>query len=389
MKKNIFTAILLSLCIFTFAKSSFNGFAGASLDIVPKTPKGIELKANGLFYGQYNLNKNFNINGHFIVQTEDITKFGLFKDTEALFSIEELSATYRFYSTSMSQQASVFIGNFESFGADSFVKKYFGTTNFASPILTINNGTSTVGMFDFSGLGLSYSIKLEKPIAFGLYGYFDKKGSLNNINTDLRFAAAFEYLVIDFDFGISLPIEKKDDNGNDVFALIRRVDFHGGMSLLLGNNPITNLFMQVGILKLQGKPFPDTKVVSLSDLYIYMEPRFSTEFLKCNIAFFCLPEQILPELKFINKPLGVNLTLQTQPMSIFSKVGEIGCHVTADTSLDFANFNIKNLEFQVSPFITFNTNGGTLDITALFYPLLYKNLSKFMSFSIGYKTYLW
>ena len=171
MNKKYFLAIILILTLsFVFGETAFNSFAGASLDFGSRKGKdGIALNANGTFAGQYTLDNSFTLRGHFIVKTEDIFENGIFQDTTATFTIKELSATYRFLTENINQQASVFIGDFESFGSDSFVKKYFGTKNITSPILLPELGLDTNGMFSFDGVGLSYSIKLASPKAFGLY----------------------------------------------------------------------------------------------------------------------------------------------------------------------------------------------------------------------------
>lgn len=424
-KKYFLTSILILTLSLTFAAPAFNSYAGASLEVVPNEERGIALNANGVFVGQYSLDNSFTLKGNFNVKTEDIINGGLFQDTLAYFTIKELSATYRFIAENLNQQASIFIGKFESFGSDAFIKKYFGSNNFTSPILLPDLDLDTVGIYDFSGVGLAYSIKLASPKAFGVYLYYNKEKSeknstileenstssedttentneetestetnkkpkvLGKINGDLRFSAAWDSLILDVDFGITLPIETEDDAGNEVLVLIRRADFHAGVSMLLGNNPITNLFLQVGILKLQAKPMPDTQILSLSDIYLYMEPRFTTEFLKCNVAFFCLPKPALKNLKYIKNPIGCNLTFASQPLIILNQNGDFGCHFTVSSASNLSSINLNSFDFQISPYLNLYMFGGTVDLSSTIYPLKLKDFDEFISVSLGYKAYLW
>lgn len=400
MNKKYFFIIALISCLFLgFAESVFNSYAGASLDIGAKenNEKGIALKLNGVFAGQYTLDNSFSIRGQFSVTTDDIFDNGIFQDTPAWFTINELSATYRFLTETVNHQASIFIGEFESFGSDSFVKKYFGSRNFSSPILLPYLGLDTVGMIKFDGIGFAYSVKFPSPKALGLYFYYDITEEENQIsgeledvkklNGALRFSAAWDSIILDADFGISLPLKTKTSSGEDVILVIEYAELHTGISLLLGNNPITNLFLQVGINKLDLNPKSITPILSIEDVYLFMEPRFTTKYLKCNVAFFCLPTAVLSELQFINNPIGCNISFTSQPFIMFGKNADFGCNFTVSTA-NLTSAEITNYDFQITPYINLYAFNGVFNVMTTINTMDFKKPS-FFTLSLGYKNYLW
>lgn len=402
MNKKYFLIIALILTLFSaFGEVAFNSYAGASMDLSAKdNDKGLALKLNGTFVGQFSFNNAFTLRGQFVVNTQDIFENNLFQDVDATFSVKEFSATYRFITESVNQQASVFLGNFESFGSDSIIKKYFGAQNYSSPVLLPTLGLNTVGMINFDGLGLAYSLKLPTPKVFGLYLYYDKNKVPSKIdsgfdykrtlNADFRFTALWDSLILDTDFGVTLPLETttydKEGKEKEVVVVINYAELHGGFSLLLGNNPITNLFLQIGITNFSLDPNALEQSLSLDNVYLFMEPRFTTKILKCNVAFFCLPENTFNNLQFIKKPLGCNISLTSQPFVLFNKNATAGCHLTFSTTLDFSN--PTEFSVQISPYLNLDIGNGELNILSTIEPTEIKS-AKFFSLSVGYKNYLW
>ena len=409
-KKYFLTIILILTLSFVFGETAFNSFAGTSLDLGPrKEKKGIALNVNGAFAGQYTLDNSFTLRGHFLVKTQDVFENGIFQDTTATFTIKELSATYRFLTENINQQASVFIGEFESFGSDSFVKKYFGTKNLTSPVLLPELGLDTNGMFPFDGAGLAYSIKLASPKAFGLYFYYNKTkteetqedGKISEIDTkringDFRFSSAWDFLVLDTDFGVSLPMEttikhgtESTEDDEEVILLIRYAELRGGVSMLLGNNPITNLFLQFGLQNITLDPAEKNHILSLDNIYLFMEPRFTTEYVKCNVAFFCLPQKTLKNLKYIKNPVGCSLTFASQPIMLFGNNADFGCHFTVSSAAALDNMEIKSFDMQISPYLNLYVFGGTFEVSSNIYPQNFKKNKEFFTISLGYRAYLW
>lgn len=445
-KKSLLIIAFLSLIFLGFSDGAFNSYAGASLSFTPKEKndeKGIALKLNGVFAGQYTLDNAFILRGHFNVHTDDIFANGLFQDTAAFFTIKEVSTSYRFLTENINQQASLFLGEFESFGSDSFVKKYFGTKNLTSTILLPTLGLDTVGMFKFYGLGLAYSIKLASPTAFGLYFYYNKteedvlktptsipdtevpeepdsslpddtlddlvnslpenndsltettKEYVRRLNADLRFSAAWDSLILDADLGISLPLktqivyEDESKEPKDVILLIEYAELRAGVSMLIGNNPITNLFLQFGILKYDLNPQAEENKLPLENIYLYMEPRFTTEYLKCHVAFFCLPKTATKNLQFINNSIGCNISFASQPIILFNQNADLGCNFTVSASPEgFADIKADSFDFQISPYMNLYLFGGTFELASVINPTKIKEFEKFISISVGYKAFL-
>lgn len=403
MNKKYFLIIALILTLFSsFAEVAFNSYAGISMDLSAKEEddKGLALKLNGTFVGQFSFNNAFTLRGQFVVNTHDIFENNLFQDVDATFSVKEFSATYRFITESVNQQASVFLGNFESFGSDSIIKKYFGAQNYASPVLVPTLGLNTIGMINYDGLGLGYTIKLPTPKVFGLYLYYDKNKIPSKIdsgfdykrtlNADFRFTALWDFLILDTDFGVTLPLETttydKDGKEKEVVVVINYAELHGGFSMLLGNNPITNLFLQLGVTNFSLDPNALRSTFGFDNIYLFMEPRFTTKVLKCNVAFFCLPENTTQNLQFIKKPIGCNISLTSQPFVLFDKNAIAGCHLTFSTELDFSNPAVFSV--QISPYLNLGIGNGELNILSTIEPTEIKS-AKFFSLSVGYKNYLW
>ena len=384
--------ITIFFCIFSFyiyaADSSFNSFAGASIDIIPNQGEAPSLLVKGVYEGQYNISNRFLFRGNFFVRTDNIIESGLFQDTPAYFTINELSAGFRFSANTVTQQLTFFIGSHESFGSDDFLSQHLGTKGVGSALLTPMLSLSSISMYDYSGFGMAYDIKLAAPVAFGFYCYYDKKFDYKNINGDFRLAAAGSSAIVDIGAGLTLPVETEDDAGNEVFLLIRRADFHGGFSILLGNNPITNLFIQAGVLRIQTKPLPDMTMLSLDDLYLFVEPRFTTEYLNCSISFFCMPEERVKNLSYITQPIGCDLKLETPDFMAFKTGATAGIHFSVSSPSLSSGFSMEKLDFQVSPYLNVKILSGTLDAAVFIHPLAFSDISKLFSFTAGYKVCL-
>ena len=386
--------LILSVLIFILipmagltAESSLNSFAGADISLTPQKDDTPLLKLNGVFAAQYNMNNNVLFRGCFGIKTDDIIENGFFQDTPSYFTINEFSASYRLPTSIITQQLAVFMGKYESLGSDEFMQKNFSTINYASPLFSKKLSLFSEGIVNYSGIGLSYSMKFPSPQALGFYFYYDKKYNYNFLNFDLRFAAAFDTVLFDFGFGAALPLETTDSNDSEVFLLIRRCDIHAGFSLLLGNNPVTNLFIQAGLQRIQIKPMPDTTNISLKDLFLFVEPRFTGNLLHCNVSFFCIPETQVADLPFIPQPIGCDIHLASQEFIFIYRPTTIGLHTAIACGLT-DDFKLKDLDVQITPYMDCSVPGGTFNVLFSFHPMNYKDPGKFFNFSLSYKAEL-
>ena len=404
MTKKIFlTILLLSTLFISFAENTYNSYVSAAIDVAGnEDKKGQNLKASAFYLGQFSLDNSFSARGQFLVETEEIFKNGVFQHTPAYFTIKELSSSYRFLTVNVNHYISFFLGEFDSFGSDSFTKKYFGATNITSPALLPKTGLDTIGIFNFNGIGLAYSAKLASPQTLSMYFYYnqDEKeievdGEIVNeksrfIHGDFRFSSVWDSLILDTDIGITFPLKTsylgQDGEDKDVFLLIDTAELRTGFSMLLGNNPITNLFLQFGSPNINLIDNDSDSTIDLSNMYLYMEPRFTGNFLKCNVAFFWIPQNNVDGLKFIHNPLGININFTSQPIILFEKNADFGCNISVSTPSITESISI---DVQVSPYLNLYVENGAFEIITTINPLNFKELNKLFSTSVGYKTYLW
>lgn len=378
--------ILISLapaCL--VAESSLSAFAGAKIDLIPVQDNIPELKVNGVFAAQYNMNNTFLFRSSFGIRTDDIISNGFFQDTPSYFSINELSVSYKLPTSVIAQQLAIFMGKYESLGSDEFLQKNFSTFNYASHIFSKELSVFSEGLVSYSGIGLSYSMKFQSPEAFGFYFYYDKKYDFNFLNFDLRFASAFDTVLLDVGLGAALPLESTDADDSEVFLLIRRCDLHAGFSLLLGNNPVTNLFIQAGIQRIQIKPMPDTSTISLKDLFIFVEPRFTGNFIHCNVSFFCVPETQISELPLIPQPIGCDIHLSSPEFILINRPSAFGLHTAIACGLT-DDYELKDLDLQITPYLDCDVLGGTFNLMLMFHPFSFSDIGKFFNFSLSYKA---
>ncbi len=367
------------------AESALSSFAGADISLIPVQGNVPELKLNGVFAAQYNMDNNVLFRGNFGILTDDIIENGFFQDTPSYFSINELSVSFKLPTTTITQRIGIFMGKYESLGSDEFLQKNFSTFNYSSSIFEKRLAVFSEGLVTYSGIGLSYSMKFQSPNALGFYFYYDKKYDYNFFNFDLRFAAAYDTVLFDAGIGAALPLETTDSNDSEVFLLIRRCDLHAGFSLLLGNNPVTNLFIQAGLQRLQIKPMPDTKTISLKDLFLFVEPRFTGKYIRCNVSFFCIPETQVADLPFIPQPIGCDIHIASHDFILIRSQSSTGIHATVACGLT-DNYKIRDLDIQVSPYLNCDVLGGTFTLLFEFHPMSYSDIGKFFNFSLSYKA---
>lgn len=400
MKNTNKTVTIIAICILFFssaisasAEAFFSGYSGAAITANPtETLQKPQLTGQAFFAGQFDLSGIFVFRTELSVQTDNIFSHGLFQDTPASFSIDEISVTTRFKTRTASHFFAIFLGEYESIGSDLFLQRQFGIRPFGSKIMETWLGLNGTAIYPFSGAGLTYTVRFQYPTALGAYFYVNEKDSLINLNTDIRFAGIFNNAVFDIAIGASFPIETKDSSGKNVFLLIRTMDIHSGFSLLLGNRYSTSLFLQGGIHKLRVNPKQNEHVLKLSDLYFIIEPRFVGKRLQFHFSLFNIPQDMAEDLFYIQNPMGCNLTVFSDNLQIGMFNTTIGSHFTLSaqdkTLSDINTIRTENLAFQIAPFLSTRIFGGTLNTSIKLDVLDLKEWRDSFKFTLGYKVQL-
>ncbi|MBO5137665.1 MAG: hypothetical protein J6B81_04110 [Spirochaetaceae bacterium] len=384
--------IFFAFTICVSAETFFNGYSGAVATIQPIKDQKPELTAQAFFTGQFDISGLFQIRAELSINTEDIINNGLFQNTPAFFTINELSATAKIHSAGTMHLITAFAGSFESIGSDLFLRRMFGIQPVGAKLTESWLGLNSSSIYSFSGLGLAYGMKLNGPHAFGAYIYRDKTEKNLSFNGDVRYAGIFDFISIDAAFGIGLPFETEDSAGNNVILLIRTVDLHGGITLLIGNRYTTSIFLQGGIKQLRLNPNEEEKVLKLSDLYFILEPRFTTKNMHFHFSLFNIPETMAKDLFYISNPLGCNLSIFSDKVQLGKLNLTVGGHLTLSaTNTTLENFNeISNdsLELQIAPFASTELFGGILNLAAKIDVLNIINWHESFQFIAGYKVQL-
>ncbi|MBQ7882272.1 MAG: hypothetical protein IJ312_06130 [Treponema sp.] len=394
MKKIIFiTFFLFFITFFSFAATFFNGYTGIATSLQPNENSKIPIMTSQAFFaGQFDISGLFQLRTELSVDTENILEKGFFQRTPAYFSIDEISITTRFNANKSSHFIAAFLGKYESIGSDLFLQRQFGIKPINSLITETWLGLAGSEIYPFSGLGLAYMARFSSPQALAGYFYANKKDDILNLNCDLRFGGVGNIASLDFAAGVSFPVETKDQYGNDVFILIRSVDFHTGFSFLVGNRNTTSLFLQGGLKKLRLNPEADEKRMKLSDIYFIIEPRFIAANIHFYFSLFCIPEEMCSKLFYIPHQIGCNLSIFNEKLHIGTLPLKLGTHITLsapDVTLQNINELADNtLSLHIAPFTYINMFGGTLNFALNLDVLNIKEFYKSLKFTIGFKNQL-
>lgn len=359
---------------------------GAAVDLLPgQSVKNTEIQFRGFYGGQVQIGNRILLNGIVSAKTGNIFSDARFRDISSLVNIDEASVMCRFKIEQASAQASVFIGEHDTPGSDSFVKKNFGTIGFSSELLEKEIGFETPAVFPLNGIGTSFMIKYHVPAANAIYLYYNEKYGKKCLNGDFRVAGVSDVIIADFIAGLSLPFEKKDANGNDVVMVVKRADFHTGLTLLIGGNPFVNLYMQGGLARIQTKPDSGENVVNFSDIYFLFEPRFAIGKTRFSLSVFYLPEHTYKNIPYVDKSLGGAFIIKSIPIEMRSSQGVFGCI----TSLSMANpmtetMDIDSFSLKAVPFADITIRNGILKILLPIQPLKYNTPNEAIALSLSY-----
>lgn len=410
-KSLVVNTIVLFLFLSTaFGQIHFTGFAGLSGNI--GTEDGADktqLTANTFFAGQLDLFNIVMLRAGATVHTGNLFSDLFVNTVGAQFTLDELSLTAHLPCCHVTRYISVFAGEYESIGSDVFLRRHFGILPFGSRLSENLAGTIDTNIYPFSNLGASYILKLKTPQALGLYFYAGKRqvqdangesqvqspdtpedGKILRGNVDLRFAGVFSFITVDFSAGVGFPIEK--DEGQASMSLNQRLEFHTGLSSVIGNAHTASLFLQFGITKIILNPLDDQKSLSLSDLYLWVEPRFRAEFMNFHFTLFNIPKETIQDMFYLSGSLGANLAVFANNIYAGPFTLTTGAHLTISTQnvglSEINDVSSDNMSFRVSPFIEIPFFEGMFMSRFSIDFMKFEKMHTSIKFSLGYKTKL-
>ncbi|HZK20107.1 MAG TPA: hypothetical protein VFC68_05210 [Treponemataceae bacterium] len=393
----ILTSIFVILLQSPLLASSFStSTATVAFEIAPPS---IEHKTNASLKTQYatqiQIGSLFSLHGKFSVRTDNMIDAGFFTETPAFFSIDEFSAAYCFNTPTLSGQISSFVGSFELPGTDSFGSKYLGIQNIISPLLYPFNSIDSVEIYPIDGIGIAVGTRFISPSVAAFYLYLNGKDTYTPttndfkkfINVDTRVARVSDNFFIDFAAGSRFPI--KAEVIDTEIHLITQIDFHTMLTMVIGGNPYTNMFFQAGISAIPLKPQTGNQYISFEDMFLFIEPRFSTKKLRFSFSFFCIPKNKTQALNHIDKPVGTALTFSSMPILICNTPGETGCIISASIPNPAVEaYMLDKLDLQIAPYITFLAGAGTFSAKVHIHPLRYNDIGSMFLCNAGYKIRL-
>lgn len=379
-----FILFLLAFSPSISATVFFNGETGFGTTIQPITTSIVpDLSLNGYFAGQFDLSSNLIFRTNVLLETEPLFGDAFLKSTPAIVTVDELSITYHGHLGTISHYLSAFIGEVNPVGSDLFLQRHFGVPAFSSDITKSQQGISGCKIYPMNGVGFSYVLQFSKNMATGLYAYYgvlETEQELTNIadgtvstvtvdeksiNIDLRLAGAWSVINFDLAAGFELPIKENivDVDGLTYFAASRQANLHAGLSTHIGSSYMSSLFLQAGIIKLIFEPNVNEQVLSFSDVYALVEPRFIGEKVCFSFSLFNIPKKVSSKLFYITNPLGIDISIFTPTLTTIGNASTFGVHCTL--SLPETVFQIRPslLELQIAPYAEIETNTGIFDAT--------------------------
>lgn len=381
----------MTAAAFSLEKPFFSGTTGFLTAVHnDRASKGVhpDLGAEAYLAGQLDFSGKLFVRGEFYVTGNDIfddERFSdLNKDNNALFRIEEVSATYKISGESASHYISLFKGKFEPIGSDIFLQRQFGITPIHSKLTESYHGIEGATLYPFYSIGGAYTVHTNGNNAFSVSAYRNKakQGPEKNnygANLDLRFATVCDFLTFDALAGLTMPLEEKDSDSNEIMN-IKELQFHSGVNALLGKQRSIMLFLQLGVEKvLLKKADSDEKRLRFKDIYALCEPRIPvSDFYLMpsafNIPASCAKDMIYLRTRLLSWPeathfTGFNVTISNDNIYIGTTRMALGIHGTLLME-DVSGKDLKNhpttaiddaeKAFIVTPYASLEIFGGTI-----------------------------
>lgn len=413
----IFSVLTVSLGAFALDMPFFSGYAGVLMDYQNEAEDdGFNpyWTAESFFTGQLDFNGNFLIRGEFCIQATDLFEHNIFEETSeknAFFRMEEFSLTYKLNTLHATHYFSLFLGNYEPTGSDVFIQRQFGILPVSSQITKSWHGLSGASIYPFYGGGFNYTYHPERNLVFSARAYENKQETsdsedyINVLNTDLRLAMLYRYFLMDFSLGLGFPLGETDDTGEDVVLIVRELQLHSGLTMILGNRQRSSFFMQLGFENFNITAKDDEPYINFKDIYFLLEPRFRFRACDFNFSLFNIPAGSADDMIFLKgmvyennadceNLLGANFTLESDHLYIGNTNFTFGFHTTfAWTNPDIENFKedkstIKdwNKELYLTTFTEMPIFGGKLSAAITANCLGMDNWKGAFLGTLGFKT---
>ncbi len=408
--KKIITGLIISLFAIPFASAFempfFNGYTGLLGSL-----NNNELTGQMMMSGQVDFSSKLLLRSGFYIQTQNLSNKQIFSNAtnpNSFFTLEEISATYKFSLGNTANYAAVFIGNYEPIGSSIFLQRQFGVKSIASSLTESWHGLNGASIYKMDGKGAAYTIKVNQTLALGTYIYGTKDETLDCINTDIRAGGVFDKVVFDSIFGFGFPMERTL-NDEKVLLLVRTLTMHGGASVLIGNSYDNSLFIQAGVRNIffDAKKSSTTKKNDISNIYLFIEPRFVVEVAQLDLAFFMLPVDNMKDMLYLSIipekypgskfSVGNNIGITSSQFTFGSVSFKCGIHFS--TLITDVNFKILaenpvnifkwKYDILMTPFINVNLLGGSLasSLNLNFLDLI-KGPTQAIKLNIGFSTQL-
>lgn len=385
-----------------FCDSYFSGYSGAKINFGSQdsdvfTP---QLKLQAFFAGQLNFTPNLWSHLEFSLDTGNLISESIFRESESIFMIDELSLIGRIPLSNSMNYLSFFLGKYDPIGTDIFLQRYFSIKPIASKITENYLGFAGSNLYPLSGVGIADVIRPQSiPIAGGIYIYLNHEDDDYYVfNTDLRFAGSLQYFTWDLAGGVGFPII--DDNNEeyaDLLFAVKELYWHAGTTILFGNHYTNGLFLQGGLYN-AGLKKKGNLEISGDDIYFIFEPRFITHNFHTNISLYAIPSKTVRSLLFVDGNLGADLNIYSEDIKIGRKFFTIGCHISTAlkdiTIMDLADmetinsFSTDSLSANITPYTTTDFLGGELHFMASvkLMEILRQNPCNIVTLDLGFRT---
>ena len=381
---SIIVTCFLIISIHAFEAPFLSGHAGYTGDFTSdNTSKHFDPAyfSAGYFGGQINFFDTLVFRSDFSILTGDAFNGDILKaprETSSIFSIKEISGTYRLSTGNLTHYFSLFYGEYDPIGSDIFLQRYFGVPKISSTLTESWTSPDSASLSNFYGGGISYVMRLDQPLAIGAYIYKDCNDyyDQHSLNFDLRIAGAFPLVTFDVESGIGLSSGSTDGTFEDYVLIVRETSFHAGFNILIDTpSEQVSVFTPAGfsnlIVTARENRNKDNFTNALDDLYFLIEPRVNLQKFSFALTFFNIPYSRIysGDFAYINDPLGISATVYTNYFHIGDLNYTMGLHATLSLSertiRDAIKDNSWNKNFYITPYADFPLFGGSLSTSLI------------------------
>ncbi|MBQ9539776.1 MAG: hypothetical protein IJU95_10975, partial [Treponema sp.] len=357
------------------------------------------------YFGGLMLFKNYLIlRGEFSVDSGDIlgaSPFDSPRSFNSIFRIQELSSVLKLQSSSASHYLSLFYGEYEPIGSDTFLQRQFGIAPIKSDLTSSFTSLNGASINESYGGGLSYVLRPSAPIAAGIYLYKDRRDNSDRIyrswkndirdniyskkkrqgafNADFRVAGAFEYLTFDFRAGIALPDDSIEDSLGSGFVNMEYLSLKAGMSILAGKQTSAfNVLLQTGFSDLlldpahiktprRWKDSDDGEQEvkhslnwnnAAENFHFLLEPRIQLRNASFSLTAFNIPCSQARKMFYLNNYNGGGLRKDDDYVNPYVRNRVNPCGIDLHACTD--SLKLGDMNMTVGTHLTLSTGGQTL-----------------------------